>query len=93
MCIMLQPPGFVDGVQNVVRVDKSMYGLKQAPRIWYELLNKTLEGLGFVPMSADSSFWVKEDGHNTVYLTSVVDDMLVTYDDPALTKSISKTNT
>jgi hypothetical protein len=87
---MLQPPGFVDGVQNVVRVDKSIYGLKQAPRIWYELLNKTLEGLGFVPMSADSSFWVKEDGHNTVYLTSVVDDMLVTSDDPALTKSILK---
>jgi hypothetical protein len=87
---MMQPPGFVDGVQNVVRVDKSIYGLKQAPRIWYELLNKTLENLGFVPMSADSSFWVKEDGYNTVYLTSVVDDMLVTSDDPALTKSVLK---
>jgi hypothetical protein len=35
---MLQPPGFVDGVENVVRVDNSMYGFKQAPRIWYELL-------------------------------------------------------
>jgi hypothetical protein len=87
---MMQPPGFVDGVQNVVRVDKSIYGLKQAPRIWYELLNKTLEGLGFVPMSADSSFWVKDDGYNIVYLTSVVDDMLITSDDPALTKSIVK---
>jgi hypothetical protein len=87
---MMQPPGFVDGIQNVVRVDKSIYGLKQAPRIWYELLNKTLEGLGFVPMSADSSFWVKDDGYNTVYLTSVVDDMLITSDDPALTKSIVK---
>jgi hypothetical protein len=85
---MLQPPGFVDGVENVVRVDKSMYGFKQAPRIWYELLNETLQKLGFVPMSADSSFWVKEDKYNTVYLTSVVDDMLVTSDDPVLTKSV-----
>jgi hypothetical protein len=41
-------------------------------------------------MSADSSFWVKEDGYNTIYLTSVVGDMLVTSDDPALTKSVLK---
>jgi hypothetical protein len=67
---MMQPPGFVDGVDNVVKVDKSIYGLKQAPRIWYELLNEALKAEGFVPMSADSSFWVKDDGYNVVYLTS-----------------------
>jgi hypothetical protein len=55
-----------------------MYGLKQAPIIWYETLNVALNALNFEVVAADQSFWIKTDGHHKVYLTVVVDDMLVT---------------
>jgi hypothetical protein len=87
---MQQPAGFIDGAENVVVLGKSIYGLKQAPRIWYDTLNKSLTSMGFIPVSADSSFWVKDDGHNVTYICTVVDDMLVTSDDPALTASVVK---
>jgi transposase InsO family protein len=85
---MRQPPGFIDGVEKVVELDKTLYGLKQSPRIWYKTLSNTLKSLGFLPVSADSSFWVKKDATAVVYLTSVVDDMLVTSSDESLTKEI-----
>jgi hypothetical protein len=62
---------------NVVRLDKSIYGLKQAPRIWYEILCASLKELGFVPMTVDASSWVKNDGHDIIYLIDVVDDIYV----------------
>jgi hypothetical protein len=52
--------------------------LKQSPRVWYETLSKVLKEIGFNPVSADSSFWIKKDQPVAVYLTSVVDDMLIT---------------
>jgi hypothetical protein len=87
---MQQPAGFVDGPGNVVVLGKSIYGLKQAPRIWYDTLNKSLTSMGFIPVSADSSFWVRDDGYNITYICTVVDDMLLTSDDPALTASTVK---
>jgi hypothetical protein len=75
---MQQPPGFVDGVGQVVKLQKCLYGLKQAPRVWYLTLCKALRELGLKPVSADSSFWIKEDGDTLVYMTSVVDDILIT---------------
>jgi hypothetical protein len=85
---MLQPVGFVDGVNNVVVMHKSIYGLKQAPKIWYETLNAALTSLNFEAVAADQSFWVKTDGKHKVYLTAVVDDMLVTSADEAYSKEI-----
>ena len=73
---MLQPPGFVDGSNLVCALRKCLYGLKQAPRVWYHTLKRLLTSMGFRCMSADTSFWVKP-GVAAVYLTSVVDDMLV----------------
>jgi hypothetical protein len=84
---MQQPSGFIDGAENVIVLGKSMYGLKHAPRIWYDTLDKSLTSMGFIRVSADSSFWVKDDGHNVTYICTVVDDMLVTSDDHALTSS------
>ena len=75
---MLQPPGFVDGTNYVCLLRKCLYGLKQAPRAWYEKLSALLRSLGFQPVLADISFWVREDDACTVYLTTVVDDMLLT---------------
>jgi transposase InsO family protein len=82
---MKQPPGFVDGVNHVCKLQKTLYGLKQAPRAWYQKLKASLSTLGFIPVSADSSFWLREVDDCAVYLTSVVDDMLVTSHDESLT--------
>jgi hypothetical protein len=47
--------------------------------VWYNLLSDALRTLGFKHVSADSSFWVRDVTHmSLIYLTSVVDDMLVT---------------
>jgi hypothetical protein len=46
--------------------------------------------MGFIRVCADSSFWVKDDGHNVTYICTVGDDMLVTFDDPALTAYVVK---
>jgi transposase InsO family protein len=85
---MKQPPGFIDGKTKVIHLNKTLYGLKQSPRVWYNLLSEALRSLGFKPVSADSSFWVKDDTPILVYLTSVVDDMLVTSACIKLTDSI-----
>jgi hypothetical protein len=47
---MRQPPGFVDGVHHVAKLNRTLYGLKQAPRIWYETLSRALEELRFSPV-------------------------------------------
>ena len=85
---MRQPPGFVDGVHKVCKLEKSLYGLKQAPRLWYQTLARILGDLGFKPVSADNSFWVKDDASCTVYLTTIVDDMLITSASKELTLQI-----
>jgi Reverse transcriptase (RNA-dependent DNA polymerase) len=74
---MRQAPGFQDRLNIVYKLIKCLYGLRQAPRAWYFVLKKVLNELGFVQISADSSFWVHRVKDVVVFLTSVVDDMLV----------------
>ena len=47
---MRYPPGYTSssGLWGVWHLLKSLYGLKQASLIWYKLLRKVLEGLGFL---------------------------------------------
>jgi hypothetical protein len=85
---MKQPSGFVDGVDHVCHLQKCLYGLKQAPREWYRVLKNALQQLGFQPVAADSSFWVCETNGIVVYLSSVVDDMLVVSPSEDVTLSI-----
>jgi Reverse transcriptase (RNA-dependent DNA polymerase) len=82
---MLQPPGFVEGFNLVCHLLKCLYGLKQAPRMWYEMLKAALRELGFEPQLCDTSFWVCRLHKCIIYLTSVVDDMLVTSAIPSFT--------
>jgi hypothetical protein len=74
---MRQPPGFEDGSNYVCKLLKCLYGLKQAPRAWYFVLKEVLNALHFHQVSADSSFWVHKEQDVVVFLTTVVDDMLV----------------
>jgi hypothetical protein len=87
---MQQAPGFVDGMGKVVKLRKCLYGLKQAPRVWYLTLCDALRDLGLKPISADSSFWVKEDNNTLVYMTSVVDDILITSESESASLAIKQ---
>jgi Reverse transcriptase (RNA-dependent DNA polymerase) len=74
---MRQPSGFHDGHEQVCKLQKTLYGLKQAPRAWYFVLKGVLNELDFHQVSADSSFWVHKSISMVVFLTSIVDDMLI----------------
>jgi Reverse transcriptase (RNA-dependent DNA polymerase) len=87
---MMQPPGFVEGFNLVCHLLKCLYGLKQAPRQWYEMLKAALRDLGFEPQLCDTSFWVNRRYKCIIYLTSVVDDMLVASAIPAYTLHVIK---
>jgi Reverse transcriptase (RNA-dependent DNA polymerase) len=85
---MMQAPGFVDGAGKVYKLQKCLYGLKQAPRAWYAKLSSVLEKCGFVPIMADSSFWVRKRDDTIVYMCTVVDDILVTGGDSEVSREI-----
>ena len=57
---MRYPPGYVspEGLRGVWRLLKSLYGLKQASLIWYKLLCKVLELLGFLRSEFDHAVFV-----------------------------------
>src|ERR1700678_2419174 len=55
---MCYPPGYLSTLRGVWRLLKSLYGLKQASLIWYKLLWKVLENLGFVRSEFDHPVFV-----------------------------------
>ena len=57
---MRYPPGYVSlaPIRGVWRLLKSLYGLKQASLIWYNLLRKVLESLGFLRSEFDHAVFV-----------------------------------
>ena len=57
---MRYPPGYTspEGLRGVWLLLKSLYGLKQASLIWYKLLRKVLESLGFVHSEFDHAVFV-----------------------------------
>ncbi|KJZ70698.1 hypothetical protein HIM_09922 [Hirsutella minnesotensis 3608] len=69
-----QPQGFKDGTSRVCRLKKAIYGLKQAPRIWFQTISKFLETLGYRPIAADVSVFVRGKSIIAIY----VDDLLLT---------------
>ena len=53
------PPGYTPSLPGAVcRLLKSLYGLKQASRVWYQLLRKVLEDLGFVRSDFDHALFM-----------------------------------
>ena len=56
---MQQPPGFEASDKSLVfKLNKAVYGLKQAPRQWFTRLQHTLQQLGFVSSSCDTSLFI-----------------------------------
>jgi histone deacetylase 1/2 len=85
---MIQPPSFVDGDNLVCQLKKCLYGLKQSPREWYHVLKDVLGSLGFKPVAADASFWIRKSADILVYIAAAVDDMLVTSESEAVTLEV-----
>jgi hypothetical protein len=76
----VQPAGFVDSSQpdHVCHLNKSLYELKQAPRAWYSRFATHILSLGFVSAKSDTSLFIYQHGHDTIYLLLYVDDIVLT---------------
>jgi Reverse transcriptase (RNA-dependent DNA polymerase) len=74
----------------VYKLRKCLYGLKQAPRAWYDKLGGVLAKFGFVPITADASFWVRKGDDTVVFMCTVVDDILVSGGDENVSRDIVK---
>ncbi|CAI7791211.1 unnamed protein product [Closterium sp. NIES-53] len=83
-----RPPGlngsFLTGTQWSLR--RPVYGLRQAPRKWHDTLRTTLAALGFAPLTADPSLFLRTDTSlPPFYILVYIDDLVfVTADTEAL---------
>ena len=69
-----QPVGFaLIGDTRVCALRKSLYGLCQAARAWYNVLNNTLQDLGFKRLVIDTAVWKMA---SLQFVVAHVDDML-----------------
>ncbi|CAI7892073.1 unnamed protein product, partial [Closterium sp. NIES-54] len=74
-----RPPGFTGsfpaGTQWSLR--RPVYGLRKAPRDWQDTLRMTLAALGFVPLTADPSLFLRSDiSLLPFYILVYVDDLV-----------------
>ncbi|CAI5955434.1 unnamed protein product [Closterium sp. NIES-65] len=74
-----RPPGFTrsfpPGTQWSLR--RPVYGLRQAPREWHDTLRMTLAALGFAPLTADPSLFLRTDTSlPPFYILVYVDDLV-----------------
>ncbi|TIB82591.1 hypothetical protein E3Q20_04416 [Wallemia mellicola] len=55
---MKLPPGTYENEKNkkICKLNKALYGLKQSGRIWYEVLNKILQQMGFKSSYSEPSY-------------------------------------
>lgn len=76
----VQPAGFVDSSRpdHVCRLNKSLYGLKHAPRAWYSRFATRILSIGFVSAKSDTSLFIYQHNHDTIYLLLYVDDIVLT---------------
>jgi hypothetical protein len=76
---MRQPEGFVDPdfPEKVFLLLKSLYGLRQAGNEWWKLLRSELSKLGFTPLNADVTIYIKIINSQVVLICFHVDDGLV----------------
>ncbi|TIC28442.1 rve-domain-containing protein [Wallemia mellicola] len=74
---MKLPPGMYENEKDkkICKLNKALYGLRQSGRIWYELLNKVLEQMGFKSSYSEPCLYHSEqlDAIISVY----VDDLII----------------
>jgi hypothetical protein len=61
-----------------LKMNKSIYGLKQAPKQWFEVLNKNLIIIGFIPLKYEPCIYIyTRDNGDKYFLFLYVDDTLI----------------
>ena len=72
-----QPPGFIVGKGDKVRLRKALYGLRQAPRAWNFKLDKELSALGFVRSKLDNTVYKRSSKDSLLIVIVYVDDLII----------------
>jgi hypothetical protein len=69
---------------RIAIVEKSLYGLKSSGNRWHSHFANTLYSMGFSPSRYDHDVWYKlrDDGTGYDYVSTYVDDFLITAKDP-----------
>ncbi len=69
---------------RIAIIKKSLYGLKSSGAEWHSHFASTLYNLGFQPTRFDPDVWIKKrlDGSGYDYISTYVDDFLITAVDP-----------
>ena len=77
---------------QLVKLRKSLYGLRQAPKLWYKMLSKELQKLGFKCSTASDCLYMLLSSDSIVLLI-YVDDVLVMGSDDAIDQLVRKLST
>lgn len=72
-----QPPGFEDGTDKVLKLDKALYGLRESPRAWYDCFDEYLRDLNFERSENDNCLYILKMKDDYLYLILFVDDLLI----------------
>ena len=87
-------PGFEttnkNGVQLVMKLEKSLYGLAQSPQNWWKTIDPKLIEIGYVPLNPDSCVYIYNQNNTVVITTLYVDDLLVIGSNVRVTETIKK---
>ena len=79
--ILQAAPGFErtdkDGVQLLMKLEKSLYGLAQRPENWWKTIDPLLVTLEFVPLKSDTCIYIYKKNGIVIILTLYVDNLLV----------------
>lgn len=71
----------------IYHLQKALYGLKQAPRIWYSLISKFLQGLGYMKTNANYSIFVSHD--KSIFISVYVDKLFIIGEDLNIINSLN----
>ena len=74
----------------VCKLKKSLYGLKKDPRKWYSILDKYLQQIGFIKVSANNNLYIKVSQGNILLIEVYVDDIIFGSDDDRLSQKFAK---
>jgi len=84
-----QPPGFIEGINLICRLRRSIYGLKQAPRVWNQVINSFFVTISFQRSLYDPAlyiFHIHEPNQPPLLITIYVNDMII------ISKNITEIN-